>query len=644
VRLASRLLAASFAIGSLLAGPLAAQPVGAAETTDPLVVVLPPGSVVPGTATPVVDGPFDLVVEVSGAGSEDVVLTPQLPSWWISLPQAPSKTIPGGSCLVVCRVSWRIDPAAQTAPWYAGVAGLDVIATMGDRSIQTYGAAADYRPVVQPTWVTQLSGDATANTVANSAGVFDTGGEVGFAGISGRGGGERIQVSVIPYGGDLSAPRLAPVDASWGPDTDEWGYSTGRARIDTSGLPEGVYRVVAQAHDGAGHWSFATPSDLIVVHSPLVTLDMSGPTVVATGRETTATVTVRGLRSPQTRPGTVRLTVGGVEHVVPADTSDWSVPAGPNQPASRPLPVPTKGLPVGRTVVDVEVRDVNGAVLGTASTSFEIVDFKETVSIPRFVVGTSSSVRLRATAPTGTTLLQCHVGLLPPLLSSPFWNLCPGPNATSVDALRLIVPSNAGTGLLELDILGHDGVLGPQRNFPVTVYAKRTASLAAPGRATWGTTQTAKVTVLDEKTIGVRSAAGSAGTAAIRYSHKATGRLRALVKGAVPGTTVRTPERSTTSVARVSWSSLPTSARAGSLVTAAVYARPYEQGAVVRFQARKVGTWTWRTYATGGVASTSYAKTSARLWSKGTWEVRIQRVGTTLQATGYSTVRRISIT
>jgi len=79
------------------------------------------------------------------------------------------------------------------------------------------------------------------------------------------------------------------------------------------------------------------------------------------------------------------------------------------------------------------------------------------------------------------------------------------------------------------------------------------------------------------------------------------------------------------------------------VVTAAVYAKPYEQGATVRFQARRLGAAAWTTFGSGTIGSSGYAKATARLWSRGTWEVRIQRIGTTTQATGYSTVRRTTV-
>jgi hypothetical protein len=219
------------------------------------------------------------------------------------------------------------------------------------------------------------------------------------------------------------------------------------------------------------------------------------------------------------------------------------------------------------------------------------------------------------------------------------------------------------------EIMVNDSVPGPLRDFPVTVYANRTATFTSPAKANYNTAQTATVTVKDEKKLGTSSGAGAGikvtlqrkkagttswvtvgsgttgttGVAAVKYTNSATGRLRAVVAGAVPGTTVTTGERAVTSVATVTWSSLATSVRSGSTLTAAVYAKPYEKGATVRFQARKYGSTSWTTFGSGTVATSGYAKASGRLYSRGTWEIRIQRVGTTTQAAGYSSIRRVKV-
>ncbi|MGO4598742.1 hypothetical protein [Terrabacter sp. 2RAF25] len=661
----SRATAALLVFGSLFLGPAALSP-AVADGADPVVTVLTPVSTVPDTSA-TVDGPFDMVVQVTGGVLQDLTLTPQLPSWWVSTPSTPPITIPAGSCPDSCLASWRIDPAAETAPWYAGTAHLGVVASMGDRSVQSYGNGVTYAPRVTPSWVADLAATPTANTFGSSPAVFDTGGVVVFAGEHGRSPGEQVRVTVRPVDGDASTVPLVSTTAVWAQDPAT-GHADGRVEIDTSTLPEGRYRVWAQAHDADGRWSFATPAGIVVVHSPPVVVLEDGPGIVAAGQPAAVTVKVRGLRSPDRRPGTVRLTVGGTEHILPAGTADWFVPYDGAEPSSRSLDFPTAGLPVGPASVEVEVLDTKGVTMGSASAVVDIVDFKDVVTVPTLVVGRSASVRLQATAPSGTSLLQCFVYLQAPLDQDYMYNLCRGPRATTVDRAAVFVPQNAGTGLLHTEIMANDGVVGPQRDLPVTVYANRTTALSAPAQAAWGILQTATVSVRDEKRVGVVSAApgvavtlqrknagtttwttiGTATTAAngvavIRYTNASSGRLRAVVKGTAPGSTVTSPERATTSVAVVSLSSLPTSARAGALVTGAVYAKPYERGATVRFQARRLGTSAWTTYGSGAVASSGYAKAAGRLWSKGTWEVRIQRVASATQAAGYSPVRRVTI-
>ena len=93
----------------------------------------------------------------------------------------------------------------------------------------------------------------------------------------------------------------------------------------------------------------------------------------------------------------------------------------------------------------------------------------------------------------------------------------------------------------------------------------------------------------------------------------------------------------------MTWSSLPSTVRSGAVLTAAVYAKPYEKGATVRVQARALGTTSWTTFTPAAVSSTGYAKPTARLYTRGAWEVRVLRVATTQRATGYSPIRRVSV-
>ena len=133
------------------------------------------------------------------------------------------------------------------------------------------------------------------------------------------------------------------------------------------------------------------------------------------------------------------------------------------------------------------------------------------------------------------------------------------------------------------------------------------------------------------------------GKALIPFMNTASGRLRAVVASTVPGATVVTAERALTSAGTVAWSWLPTSTRSGALSYASVYAKPYEKGATLRVQARRLAG-TWATVGSTATASTSgFAKVGFRLYSRGTWEVRVVRVGTATHAAGYSTTRRITV-
>lgn len=670
----SRRPALLLAVAALLLGTAGATSASANEPADPLIQVLPVAAPLdPTGSAPTVEGPFDMVVQVTGGGAEDILLSPRLPSWaWFT--SAPDKTIPGGTCLDSCQVTWRIDPASQATPWYSGLRHLEVSAGTPTRSLSSYGASVYYRPAVASTWA-EVAADPTANTPGYATGMVDSGGMVTFSGMPGRAPGEQVNVFVLPKAGydgasnELDGQPLASATGTWENDP-ETGYATGRAHLDTSALPEGSYRLVAQAHDEAGHYSYATPAALAVRHSPMHHLEVGGNGKVATGRSIGVKIYLQNPRANANAPGAVRLTVGGTTTTLAASSFDWYVPRVWEVPSERLINVPTTGLPLGSNQVGVQVLDTTGAPIGSATTSIDVVDFHEDVTIPTLIVGKAAAMLLTATAPAGTTLLQCAFTLTTEASALQNWNLCPGPNATTVAGTSTFYPDQAGPATVRAEILTIEGTIGPLHDSSVTVYANRTATLVAPWRAGHNTTQTATVTIKDEKKLGTTSAAGSGlvvtlqrkkagtatwatiatgttgttGVATVKYTNAASGRLRALVKSTVPGSTVTTVERSVTSVATVSWSYLPTTARYGASVTAAVYAKPHEKGATIRLQARKLGATTWKTYGSGTVTTTSgYTKASGRLYSSGTWEVRVLRVATTTQATGYSTVRRIKV-
>ena len=674
MRLLSRRPATLLAIGALLLTGAGTATASASTVADPVVEILPVTSIVDGATVPIVDGPFDLVVRVTGGGASAIELTPVLPSWTWSSPAA-TTTVPGGSCPVECTVSWRIDPADQSTPWPQGWKPLDVTAVVNGQSITTYGGAVDHQPVVPSTEVVGATADASAAHPGWGASVADTGAQVAFRGAPGHRLDEQVVVSVLPLPGSdaasssLGVPALATTTATWDPDPDAYGRSTGQAHLDTSAVPEGSYRLVAQAHDAAGHHSYADAGGLLVRHSPLVSLQRPGTAKVSTGSTFDTTLNVGNPRATAASPlATVNLTVAGKVSLL-TDTAAWSITTPDATHSMRSISIPTTGMPLGPVLVTAEVFDAAGDSLGSATTSFEVVDYHDTLSIPTLVVGKPAQLRLNATRPAGTTLALCMLTLATAPEQYQSNNLCPNPTAATVAGTASFTPVYAGAATVREQILPGEGAVGPDRTVPVTIYANRTATVTAPSSAAYNSTQTATVTVKDEKKQGLTTSAGSGvtvtlqrkpagattwttigtattattGVATVKFANTASGRLRAVVKGAVPRTTMTTAERAVTSVATVTWSSLPTSARSGATVAAAVYAKPYQGGALVKLQARKLGATSWTTFGAGAVGTSGYAKASARLYSRGTWEVRVQRVGTTTQATGYSSTRRLTI-
>ncbi|MBD3783130.1 MAG: hypothetical protein IE926_09280 [Micrococcales bacterium] len=672
----TRRVASSLAVAAVLASLVGAAPARAADPVDPLVAVKTVTSVVPDAPTPVVDGPFDLVVEVTGGVTDDLTVIPWLPSWsWA--PTAPAQTVPAGSCPVSCELTWRIDPAQQGTPWCPGFSRVDVRAAMAGRSVVTYGSAVYYQPTVSPTLATFVA-DSTPNSPGYTGAVVDTGAQVTFRGAAGRLPDEQVEVLVLPPGGyssdenRLDLPPLMNAAGTWTTDDPVLGLASGQVHLDTSGLAEGTYRLVAQAHDAAGHYSCAGSTGMVVRHRPLVRLSVDGGGVVATGAPATVRVDVSDPRPSSAALGDLRLTVGGSTTVVPSGI--WHRSPGTFTPSDTITTVPTTGLPPGPALLTVDVLDVTGATVGSQTTTLQVADFHDTVTIPTFVVGERGTIRFTASAPSGTTMHLCDVTTTTSRLQYVSPNLCPGPAATSVDGTTSVMPVAAGPATVESRILMDGGVSGPVRRVPVTVYARRTATISAPARAAYGATAVATVVVRDQTDLGTdggvvrispapgvrvtvqrrragtstwstvgTTVTGSTGVASLRYVTVGSGSLRAVLPAAAPARTVVTAERPVTSVATVAWSTAPTTVRSGASWSAVVITRPYERGATVRLQARRPGATSWVTFAPGAVASSGAARAPARIGTRGTWEIRVLRVGTVGQAVGYSTVRRVKV-
>jgi len=630
-------------------------------------------SIVADAPTSVVNGPFEMVVEVTGGGTRDIVLTPDLPSWAKSAPSAPSRTLPAGTCIESCLVAWRIDPASQATPWVEGWSRLGVWVSVDGRPVNGYGTGLVYQAPVQPTSVTGIAADPTANTLGYASTVADTGGVVTFTGSGPRREDEQVDVLVLPLAdATFDSHRfdkvpLAVAHGTWATRSGD-AAARGEAHLDTRGLAEGYYRLVAQARDSEGHYGYTMADTIVVRHTPMLSVTADTDNRVAAGREAPLRISLQNPRRSTKAPSAIRVTVQGRTSLLP-DAYSWYLSDKFGTASTRSISVPTAGLPIGPANVAVDVLDVDGLTIGSSSATIQVVDFHDSVTLPTLVVGKSAAIRLRATAPAGLTLSHCSFVLTTPLTRVSSHNYCSSPGITLLDGVGYYVPADAGAGSLRTRIETSTAVPGPERTHRVTVYANRTATFSAPAQAGYNTVQTATVSVRDERKVGVhtspgagiavtlqrkqaggtawttigRGTTGTTGTVAVKFTNAVSGRLRAVVQGAVPATTVTTGERSVISIATVAWSSLPSTGRSGATLTAAVSAKPYERGAIVRFQARKYGATAWITYGSGAVATNGYAKASGRLLGKGTWEVRVQRVGTTTQSVGYSSIRRIKL-
>ena len=366
-------------------------------------------------------------------------------------------------------------------------------------------------------------------------------------------------------------------------------------------------------------------------------------------------------------PGSVQVSVDGR----PAQTLPvpfWNTLTDIAKPIQGSARVPAAALPAGARTVTTQVLDSQGRPLGSPATGqVQVVTFTEQASVPTLVVGQTSAVTFRGTAPAGMSYDACTFFLSERGFTIAGGGLCRSGDTSYARSIPWS-PQTAGPGEVEFSVRTLQGLDSPARRIPVTVYARRTASVGAVSSA-YGTRPAATVTVRDLKNLtsatvaasGVsvvlqRKAAGtstwvnvgsgrtgSTGRALVAFTNTANGRLRAVVASSVPGKSVVTTERAVTSVSTVSWSSLPTSTRSAALAYASVTARPYERGASVRIQARYLGASSWTTLGSAPVSSTGAARAGFRLYTRGTWEVRVVRVATTLRATGSSTVRRVAV-
>lgn len=341
--------------------------------------------------------------------------------------------------------------------------------------------------------------------------------------------------------------------------------------------------------------------------------------------------------------------------------------------SSMSVTLPAENLPEGTTSVTARVLDQNGASIGnSAVVPLAVVAFHETVTAGPLVVGVQSPVTVKGTAPGGLTYTGCGLSFYDPAGWDGFTSDVVCANQKSFVSTATTTPMAAGPAHFEVQAQASTTgniLTGPVETFPTAVYANRSATYTAPATGAYNAPMTAVVNVTDMVVLKdpARAAANvpvtlqrkvagtttwttiatartdSTGKAALRFANTANGRLRALVASAVPGRTLTLPERAITSVGTVSWYSVVSYARAYAPVTARVTAAPYESGARIAVQVRRLGTTTWTTVATGNLGTTGAAAGTFKLTSRGTWQVRVGRYATTRIATGYTSIRKLTI-
>lgn len=640
----------------------AAGPAWAAEPPLPSVILTSPLS-------DPVTGSFSIEADVDLAGADSVTLSPVLTGDRLSRWTGPDVTVTAADCPTTCHYRWDID----TTSWGKGLAAQVMTAVVywsipNVTSSYTFSRFF-YDPPVEHTWISETVRDVIPGYEPYLPAVFHTGGTVTSLSEQVRGEDEVLDVrlytdSETETGGAL----VRQVTGTWETIPDADGRYHGSARLDTSTLPEGRYLLFMRSRNAAGQWGQSAGSVLFVRHSPAVTIEAASPALTAGAPIYVEARINRPLRNDQ-RWSALRVTVdAGTPQVLSSDVVFWNVPPDDWQPVTGSAALPTR-LPEGTHSVTVEVLDPKGNRIGSPGTStVRVVAFNDTITVPALVVGQASTVVMQGTAPSGITYRSCLASLFE---GSTLMKMADGCmfGETSYRRTTTWTPQAAGPAKVEYSVSADHELFMPSRTTAATIYARRTPTLSAPTSSGYGAKLTATVSVRDLTKVGSapvaragvavalqRKVAGTAawatistgktnaaGQALISFTNTASGRLRAVVTSAVPGATVTTSERAVTSVATVSWTSLTATVRSGVTGYAAAYGKPYEKGAVLRVQARRVGgTWVWVGSAKA-VSTTGWAKPAFRLVSRGTWEVRVVRLATTQRAAGYSTARRVLV-
>ena len=642
-------------------------PNGATADQDPQ---QPPTATVTTTSPTgdIVNGSFNLSVDVNLAGASSVTLSPRFGSQYYTWTTPPAKHVTAQDCPTTCQVTWPIDTTSWGHAFYSTTAQAVVDWTTSDEVTGRTGWVGYYDAPVEPSWVSGYRRDVDASAATNGYAphAFHTGGTVTASSTDPREAGEVMDVrvytdSTTEAGGKLVLSEQTP----WSSQRDAADQYTASAHLDTTNLPEGTYQLFMRPRNEAGQWGLSTGATLLVRHKPVVETYDASPAVQTVGANTYVGAAVNRPLANGVTWSALRVTVdGGPAHLI--SNLHWSVPGDASKPATTGAVLPVT-LTNGTHTITTEVLDTRGRRIGSAGTSaVRAVTFTETATVPPLVLGLPSTVVLKGTAPAGLTYTSCYFGFYERSTMVAGGGACRA-GATSYTQSVKWTPQTVGAGKVEFATATAQGADSAMRTVPVTVYARRSATLTAAASSAYGAKMSAAVNVRDVKTftgspvaaanVAVtlqRKAAGTStwlnigagktdaqGKAVVAFTNTSTGRLRAVVASTVPGASVLSAERSVTSVSTVSWSSRPSTVRSATTAYVSVYAKPYEKGSAVWVQARRPGG-AWVTAGSASVTSTGYAKAAFKVSGRGTWELRVVRLGTTLRATGYSSTAKIS--
>lgn len=659
---------------ALLAVPLAAlvavgvlAPAATATAADAATVVVQP---LTDAGVPLT-GPFDIRADVTMNAAGSVDLKPVLlyaTKTSSSQVFLDSKTVTPDTCPGTCQVQWSFDPTAKAIAWADGSVSISVAVTQGSDPVvyarATGGTFVSPVADLRGATPTPFERAETVNTPGYATNVFDTTGTVRVTSATARAAGEVLYLS-LRKGTGTTAQEVASYPGAWNGPDPVTGATTGQVKLDVTTVAEaGTYYAYVQGATASGQWGAPRYLGVLSVrHNPVSTWAADSP--ILPGSASNVLVTVRYPTTGYTPVSLeVRVNTGAV---LTFQANLGAYDQNGNQ--YQVITLPASALPAGTTAATGRLVDNSGAVVGPQVTFPVVVAaFTETVTAPPLVVGHQTPVTIKGTAPAGGTYSYCDFKFYDAAGLNPYADGTVCQSQKSFTKVTNPIPRAAGPGRFELTPVTTTG-LQQLRTFPVTVYSDRVATLTSPATSSYNSALKAVVKVSDryDVTKSPRAASGVAvslqrkvagtstwstiatgktdtyGNATVTFANTTSGRLRVLTSSAVPKQWVVSGERAVTSVSTVAWSSLPTSAYRGALVTAKVRTSPYESGATVRLQARRQGTSTWYTLASKSVASTGYATPTFRISSAGTWQVRVVRDATTRHGVGYSSVRTLAV-